>query len=439
MPLAGSHTRRASLTMGLILGLLALAVARLVLFAPALPTAASHIAGSSGSLPQAPSSTSLVISQVYGGGGNAGAPYQNDFIEVFNPTAAPVVMTSWSVQYASAAGTTWQVTTINGTVPSGGYFLVQEAAGAGCSTLPCGVTLPTPDAIGAIPMSGTAGKVALVSSNTALTGGCPTGGSLIDFVGYGTTASCFEGAGPAPAPSNTTSDLRVGGGCTDNDNNAADFTIANPPTPRNSSSPLNPCQAQATNTPGGPTNTPLPTSTATRTATATATSGPTVRIREIQGLQHLSPYSGTVVSNVPGIVTAKRSNGFYLQDPQPDADNGNSEGIFVFTSSAPAVNVGDQLTVGGRVTEFRTTTLTNLTLTELNSPIISVVSTGNPLPPPIVIGIGGRVPPNMIIEDDATGDVDTSGVFDADTDGIDFYESLEGMLVQVNNAVAVGP
>ena len=81
----------------------------------------------------------------------------------------------------------------------------------------------------------------------------------------------------------------------------------------------------------------------------------------------------------------------------------------------------------------------NLTTTELGSPSVTVLSSGNALPDPVVMGTGGRIPPDTVIEDDATGSVETSGVFDPDTDGLDFYESLEGMRVQLDNAVAVGP
>jgi len=181
------------------------------------------------------SNAQVVISQVYGGGGNAGSTYTNDFIELFNRGAAPVSLNGWSVQYNSAAGTgTWQVTNLtNVTLQPGQYYLVQEAIGAG-GTVP----LPTPDATGAIAMSATAGKVALVNTTTALTGGCPTG--LVDLVGFGATASCFEGTGPTPAPSNTLAVLRAANGCTDTDQNATDFATG-APNPRNTASTLSPC------------------------------------------------------------------------------------------------------------------------------------------------------------------------------------------------------
>jgi uncharacterized protein len=175
----------------------------------------------------------VVISEVYGGGGNATAPFKNDYIELYNRTASSISLAGWSVQYASAAGTSWAVTNLTGSIAPGRYYLVAEAAGNSCSGLPCGVDLPTPDATGTIAMSGTAGKVALVQNSTALTGSCPTGSHISDFVGYGTTANCFEGSGPTPAPSNTTSVIRLGDGATDTDNNAADF-VAGAPDPDNS-------------------------------------------------------------------------------------------------------------------------------------------------------------------------------------------------------------
>jgi hypothetical protein len=164
-------------------------------------------------------------------------------------------------------------------------------------------------------------------------------------------------------------------------------------------------------------------------------------IHDIQGTAHVSSLNGTLVANVLGIVTAKRTNGFYLQDPAPDANQATSEGIFVFTSSAPSVNVGDSVRVGGRVSEFRAggSSSANLSTTEIVSPTTTVLSSANSLPAPVVIGSGGRVPPGEVIEDDATGDVETSGTFDPANDGLDFYETLEGMRVEVDNAVAVGP
>ncbi|MEO7910395.1 MAG: endonuclease/exonuclease/phosphatase family protein [Roseiflexaceae bacterium] len=162
-------------------------------------------------------------------------------------------------------------------------------------------------------------------------------------------------------------------------------------------------------------------------------------IRDIQGAAHLSPKNGQAVSNVLGIVTAKRSNGFYMQESPADSNDATSEGIFVFTSAAPTVNIGDAAVVGGTITEFRSGGVSseNLTVTEISAPTVAVLSSGNALPPPIVLGSGGRVPPTTVIDNDATGDVEISGVFEPASDGIDFYESLESMRVQVNNPLAI--
>jgi hypothetical protein len=172
---------------------------------------------------------------VYAGGGNAGATIKNDFIELINHSGAPVSLAGMSVQYTSAANTSWTgLTPLPAfTLAPGQYFLIQEAPGAG------GTVDLDPDATGTIPMGATAGKVALVSNTTVLTGGCPTGANIIDFVGYG-GASCFEGSGPTAATSNTTAAFRKTNGCTDTDNNANDFVVG-APNPRNSHSATNNC------------------------------------------------------------------------------------------------------------------------------------------------------------------------------------------------------
>jgi predicted extracellular nuclease len=186
------------------------------------------------------------------------------------------------------------------------------------------------------------------------------------------------------------------------------------------------------------------------TATITITDNdtpPPVSIRDIQGTQHISPLVGTTVNNVAGIVTAVRSNGFYLQDPNPDNDEATSEGIFVFRgSSSSKPNIGDSVLVTGRVDEFRSSGRENdLSVTQINATVtgsgFTVVSTGNALPAAIILGEGGRIPPNQIIDNDAVdGNVENPATpFEPTQDGIDFYESLEGMRVGINNAVAVDP
>lgn len=166
-----------------------------------------------------------------------------------------------------------------------------------------------------------------------------------------------------------------------------------------------------------------------------------VLIRDIQGKAHRSPLLGQVVVDVPGIVTQLTSNGFFFQDPNPDTDPGTSEGLFVFTSSAPTVAVGDSVKVSGTVAEFRPGggTSANLSITEITGPTITLVSNGNALPAPIIIGTD-RTPPSEVIDNDTVGgDVELNSTFDFNADGIDFWESLEGMRVQLNNAVATSP
>jgi uncharacterized protein len=346
-------------------------------------------------------SPDIVISEVYGGGGNSGATLTNDYIELYNRGGAPVDISTWSVQYGSSGGTTWLRTNLSGTIQPGRWYLIQEAPGAGGTT-----PLPTPDAIGAIAMSATAAKVVLATHQTTLTCGitCGPADGVYDLVGYGAT-NMFEAA-TAPTLSNTTSASRDAAG-TDTDNNSVDFTVG-APNPQNSGSEPPP---------------PPPVKT----------------INEIQGAAHLSPLDGLAVADVHGVVSAKRNNGFWMQDPTPDADPATSDGLFVFTSSAPTVNVGDDVLVDGTVAEFRPgNDPVNLTTTELTAPHVTVQATGVTVPVTLV-GPGGRTPPTMVIEDDATGNVETSGVFDPASDGIDFYESLEGMHLELQNAVAVGP
>ena len=174
-------------------------------------------------------STTIVISQVYGGGGNSGATLKNDFVELYNSSSTAVNLAGWTVQYAAAAGATWQTTPLAGVIQPGKYYLVQEAVGAGGT-----VNLPTPDATGTIAMAAGSGKVALVKSSTALTGSCPNDSNIVDLVGYGNTANCFRGSAPAPAASNTNALSRAANGCTDTRNNNTDFVLS-PPNPRNTS------------------------------------------------------------------------------------------------------------------------------------------------------------------------------------------------------------
>jgi hypothetical protein len=193
----------------------------------------------------------LVISQVYGGGNNSGAPYQHDFVELFNrgTTIVDFSITNYSVQYASAGANfgTSKTNLTSGTIAPGHYFLIQEAGGT-----TNGAALPTPDATDTIAMVTASGKVALVAGTTFLPAEIcpgddgsppfnPNNAAIADFIGYGSVV-CYEGSGPAPAPGNTTSDFRKAGGCTDTNDNATDF-FTHTPIPRNSASPVNDCSA----------------------------------------------------------------------------------------------------------------------------------------------------------------------------------------------------
>jgi hypothetical protein len=324
-----------------------------------------------------PAPAEIKISQVYGGGGNASTVFTHDFIELFNPGPTSVNLSGWSVQYQSAGGTgAWQVTPLSGSIAPGGYYLVQEATGGGGTT-----PLPTPDAIGSIAMAAGAGKVALTSTTTPFTGSCPT--CPIDLVGYGSTASCFEGAGPTGTLTNTTAALRKRGGCFDSDNNNIDFSV-NSPTPRNTSSTSNTCA-------------PL-----------------SLSIHDIQGNGSASPFAGQFVST-SGVVTALKSNGFFVQNfvANYDADGNTSEALFVFTSSAPAVAVGDAVGILGTATEF-------FNLTQIESTLpgdVAVTSSGNTLPAAVVL---------------------TTTILDA-AGSLDQLERFEGMRLHADALVSVAP
>lgn len=218
-----------------------------------------------------------------------------------------------------AKGNTWQMTPLSDTLQPGEHLLIGLARGNTGSG-----DLPTPDVTGHLSLASRSGKVALVSTTTALTCGTPClpDPRIEDLVGYG-SANSFEGTGAIIPLSTTTAALRKDNGCVDTDSNTADFTVGTP-APRNRASPAQPC------TPGSAT-----------------------RIHDIQSAGHLSLHKDQTVSAVEGIVTATLPKGFYMQDPLPDANPATSEAIFVFTSSVPAVGVGGRVAVSGTVREFR--------------------------------------------------------------------------------------
>jgi pimeloyl-ACP methyl ester carboxylesterase len=181
----------------------------------------------------------IVISQVYGGGGNANALYTNDYIELFNRGTVAQNLSGWSVQCTSATGptTTWFPIILDDiTLQPGQYYLIQGAGGAN------GVPF-TADLISTASLSATAGKVILVSNTTPETSVNPTGSQILDKVGYGTTPNGYEGSGPTgTALTNSTAAFRKLNGCTDTNSNPNDFTVGQP-NPRNSGSPVNTCSS----------------------------------------------------------------------------------------------------------------------------------------------------------------------------------------------------
>ncbi len=449
------------------------------------------------------SSSNIVISQVYGGGGNSGATLRNDFIELFNRGTSPVNLAGYSVQYTSATGTFTTGNTFvipSGTIQPGGYFLIQAAQGSGGSQ-----DLPTPDATSTLALSGTNGKVALVTNGDAIGAVCPADNSatVIDLVAYGSASNC-NNRGTTAALSNTTAALRKSNGCTDTDSNTTDFDVA-APAPRNSSSPANPCDTStpttlAANGTANPNSveqgattlltvnvTPaanpsstgitvtgnltsiggsatqnffddgtngdatagdnifsfnavvavdtatgaksLPVNVADAQARTAATninltvqssSATVTPINQIQGSGLVSPFAGQVVTTT-GIVTRINFNpdtssadaGFFIQTPdaEQDADSRTSEGVYVFTASAPQVAVGDAVRVRGTVSEF-------FSFTQIgSSPTVTVVSNNNTLPTPVALT------PNIL---------NPAGTLTQ-------LEPYEGMRVQASSFLAVSP
>jgi hypothetical protein len=187
-----------------------------------------------------PNPYNVFISQVYGGGGSAGAVLTHDYIEIFNGSNTPVDVTGWAVQYASSAGNAWQVTPLRGMISPGGYYLVREAAGGMGDAPMAGFA----DATGAISMSMSSGKVALTQNAVALTAACPSGAAVIDRVSYGentTTTGCgAEWGGRTGILSSTTAAYRNNDGCVYTGSNSADFTVL-AASPRNTASPPKSC------------------------------------------------------------------------------------------------------------------------------------------------------------------------------------------------------
>ncbi|MFD8596314.1 endonuclease/exonuclease/phosphatase family protein [Kitasatospora sp. NPDC059646] len=364
-------------------------------------------------------STGAVIAEVYGGGGNSGATLKNDFIELGNPTGAAFGLSGYSVQYlpgSPGASTQWGVTPLNGSIPAGGRYLIAEAPGAGGTA-----DLPAADASGSLALSATSGTVALVNGTAALScktaADCAADPRIVDLIGFG-SAVVREGGGPAAGASNAASVAR-GSSLADTDDNAKDFT-AGDPTPVNS-------KGAGTGTPGGGdggTTPPVP---------------GTVRIHDIQGTTRISPLNTKTVTNVPGIVTGVRgygTKGFWIQDPDADADPATSEAVFVYTgSAAPTVKVGDSVLVTAKVSEYYPNSAGgSQSVTELTGPKTTVLSSGNAVPAAVVLD--AATIPAAYAPDNGGGSIDNLPL-NPSAYALDLYESLEGMNVEVRDVPVV--
>ena len=288
--------------------------------------------------------SNVVINEVYGGGGNSGSVFSNDFVELYNPTNAPIDVTGWVIDQRSKANSTGNTFTLSGTIPAGGYYLVQGAAGSTPSE-----ALPTPDATSKLGFAAADAVAVLFDAS----------GTQVDLVGWG-AATNFEGA-PAKTTSNATSIQRNQPGA-DTDNNAADFSVA-APTPTNS-----------TNTgEAGPTDPSTPVVPADPIVP-----GELTPIAQIQGTEDASPLVDATVTT-EGVVTAVYDeggkNGFYLQTAgtgQTAKNPGDaSDGIFVFLGDRhdyPAI--GASVRVTGSVSEYYSVTqITATAIDTLDTPL----------------------------------------------------------------------
>jgi 5'-nucleotidase len=308
----------------------------------------------------APDGSRLVINEAYVNGTAAGAAYTHRFVELFNPTDAPVPLGGLSLQYRSATGTAAATTVVplTGTVAPGGYFLVRGSANSGTA----GAELPAADQSATFASSGSSGTVVLARGTSALT--LPTGDvkgrdDVLDLVGYG-TSNTFETA-PATGQGVALS-LQRGAGA-DTDSNVADLAAAAP----------TPCSTAGC---AGAEPDPEP-------------DPEEVSIADVQGTGAASPLAGRTVTTT-GVVTAAFPtggfNGVYLQTGGTggDADPTASHGVFVFGSAvARGVRVGDTVTVTGQVVEYND-------LTEINATSFAVAEQAQPAvkPSPVRFPMG---------------------------------------------------
>ncbi len=382
----------------------------LALRAALLGLAAAPLAGGLAATPATanPAGTGLVISEVYGAGGNTGAAYTADFVELYNPTAAAIDLAGMAIHYRSASGGSGGTpAALTGSVPAGEHWLIKMSAPGAI-----GSALPTPDTdLTTFAMAAAGGQVALQQGTAIIATSGSTVGvpGIVDFVGA-TGATSFEAAATTAAASATQSLNRTAAGA-DTDSNAADFTLATP-SPENSgvvmpleaTSPGNrtgqvgvagsftlaatggtsPYSWSATGLPdgvsvagnGSVSGTPTAAGTYDVTATVTDSAGPPPAtddvtftftvieaaslkpIAEIQGTGAVTPFDGVQVIT-RGVVTAAYPtgglNGFYLQTPGADTTPDASDGIFVYgggSGFATYPTIGDSVEVSGTVGEF---------------------------------------------------------------------------------------
>jgi len=257
----------------------AMACVSVVLAACSLLPATTFAAGSS----------TVVISQIYGAGGNSGATLNADYVELFNRSSNAVDLTGWSLQYASTTGNFGSPTVLSGSIPAGGYYLVQASAASATNGVAPTLAYDLPLASGSgLSIAAAGGKVVLAETTTSLACGA-TGTTpvpcdaahqalIVDLVGQ-STATLFEGTGAAPATSTTNADIRAGAGCTDTDNNNADFAaqVITAGTPRNHTTTVLACATAITfptGTAAADTNPAAPTQTTKLTVAVTPGASP---------------------------------------------------------------------------------------------------------------------------------------------------------------------
>ncbi len=165
-------------------------------------------------------------------------------------------------------------------------------------------------------------------------------------------------------------------------------------------------------------------------------------IFDIQGITHKSQFVGDMV-RTKGIVTALGNNErfpkgfeFYIQSAKGDKDFRTSNGIRVFiTKDENSLSLGDEVEVSAVVYEEMTgSKLSRTSLMEVSK--IKVLSKGNSLPAPALIGVDGRDVPQTKVST-WSGDLNEKPSLDLN-DGIDFWESLEGMRLQLRDPRVVG-